>query len=164
MRPCKHGHIRSVMEQTHSERSSQQGRASTISGEVCCISVEMFYRSLCKLLSLNLFSGTGTVGKDKLHIARSDLIVHVEVVWAPLLCTQFSIPRTRAKTPRGIVYADRLVSKARPIVSWYPGVCFFIEHPLGFLKDRPVVQGRPRNTVDDCEYKDDHRPQLYRTK
>jgi len=138
------------------------------------------------MLLLELFSGTGSVGKvfrengwevfsldidpkanptllkDILHVARSDLPEHVDAVWASPLCTHYSIARTKAKTPRNFVYADSLVAKAREIISWYPGVKFFIENPQGLLRHRAVIQGIPRYTVDYCQYKDERWPQLYR--
>ena len=138
------------------------------------------------MILLELFSGTGSVGKvfrenywevfsldidpkanptrcnDILHVARSDLPPRVDAVWASFLCTQYSIARTTAKTPRNSVYADSLVAKAREIISWYPDVPFFIENPQGLLKHRAVIQGIPIYTVDYCQYKDERWPELYR--
>ena len=98
------------------------------------------------MLLLDLFSGTGSVGKvfrenvwavfsldidpkahptlliDILHVARSDLPEHVDAVWASPLCTHYARARTKAKTPRNLVYADSLAAKARDIISWYPDV------------------------------------------
>ena len=103
-----------------------------------------------------------TLCKDILHVARSNLPEHVAAVWASPLCTESSIGRTRANTPRHFVYADSLVAKAREIISWYPDVPFFIENPQGLLKHRAVIQGIPIYTVDYCQYKDERWPQLYR--
>ena len=103
-----------------------------------------------------------TLLKDILHVGRSDLPQHVDAVWASPLCTHYSRARSKAKTPRNFVYADRLVAKAREIISWYPDVPLFIENPQGLLKHRAVIQSIPIYTVDYCQYKDGRWPQLYR--
>ena len=139
------------------------------------------------MLLLELFSGTGSVGKvfrengwevfsldidpkanptllkDILHVAQSDLPQHVDAVWASPLCTHYSRARTTASTPRNFVYADSLVAKAREIISWYPNVPFCIENPQGLLRHRAVIQRIPRYAVDYCQYNDECWPQLYRT-
>lgn len=97
-----------------------------------------------------------------LHVARREMPEHVDAVWASQVCMQESIARPRAKIPHRLLYTDSRVSKARQIISWYPGVPFFIAHPQGLFKDRPVIQRIPRYTVDDCQYKVERWPQLYR--
>ena len=41
---------------------------------------------------------------------------HWDAIWASPDCTQYSIARTTAKTPRDLEGADRLVAKCRDII------------------------------------------------
>ena len=105
--------------------------------------------------ALFLCSGTGSVGKpfresgwEVIDVDRDgrfgaevvvDLHVwdykaafpqgHFDVVWASPDCTQYSVARTSAKTPRDLEGADRLVAKCREIIEYFcPRLCF-IENP-----------------------------------
>ena len=54
---------------------------------------------------------------------------HFDLIWASPDCTQYSIARTTAKTPRELENADRLVAKCREIIDYFePDICF-IENP-----------------------------------
>ena len=84
---------------------------------------------------LELFSGTGSVGKvfeaggwavtsvdilprfgptllkSVLDLAWSDIQMPVDFMWASPPCTHYSRARTTAKTPRGLEGSDRMVQK-----------------------------------------------------
>ena len=78
---------------------------------------------------------------------------HFDVVWASPDCTQYSLCRTRAKTPRDFESADKLVKACRDIIFYLNPRCWFIENPdTGFLKSRPIVEGLPYVRVDYCMY------------
>ena len=86
---------------------------------------------------LELFSGTGSVGKvfgaDGWEVVSLDVdnktnasicadirtwdytifdVGHFDVVWASPVCTHYSRARTTAKTPRDLEWADSLVLRA----------------------------------------------------
>ena len=42
-----------------------------------------------------------------------------DVIWSSPLCDQYSRARTRAKTPRNLALADRLVAKALEIIYYF---------------------------------------------
>ena len=136
---------------------------------------------------LELFSGTGSIGKvfakagwevtsvdndpksgatiiaDINDLDLEELPEEVDLIWASPPCTQYSVARSTARTPRDLVGADRLVRKTLEIIARYPtGTPFFIENPLGLLRTRPVIQGIPRLTIDYCQYRDHRFPPKYR--
>ena len=129
--------------------------------------------------ALFLCSGTGSVGKPfresgwevtdvdrcgkhapdiKVDIHKWDYKAtfsqgHFDVIWASPDCTQYSVARTSAKTPRDLEGADRLVAKCREIIDFYQPRFWFIENPdTGLLKTRDVVAGLPFVRVDYCMY------------
>ena len=126
---------------------------------------------------LELFSGTGSIGK--IFRARGWEVVSVDcdakmqptivadigtfdykmlggyydAVWCSPPCTQYSIARSHAKTPRGLEGADRLVRRCRDIISYFQPLAYFIENPhSGLLKRRDVVSDLPYVVVDYCQY------------
>ena len=126
---------------------------------------------------LELFRGTGSIGK--IFRARGWEVVSVDcdakmqptivadigtfdykmlggyydAVWCSPPCTQYSIARSRAKTPRGLEGADRLVRRCRDIISYFQPLAYFIENPhSGLLKRRDVVSDLPYVVVDYCQY------------
>ena len=126
---------------------------------------------------LELFSGTGSIGK--VFRARGWEVVSVDcdakmqptivadigtfdykmlggfydAVWCSPPCTQYSIARSHAKTPRGLEGADRLVRRCRDIISYFQPLAYFIENPhSGLLKRRDVVSDLPYVVVDYCQY------------
>ena len=126
---------------------------------------------------LELFSGTGSIGK--IFRARGCEVVSVDcdakmqptivadigtfdykmlggyydAVWCSPPCTQYSIARSHAKTPRDLEGADRLVRRCRDIISYYQPLAYFIENPhSGLLKRRDVVSDLPYVVVDYCQY------------
>ena len=79
---------------------------------------------------------------------------HFQVIWASPDCTQYSIARTTAKTPRNFETADKLVQACLDIIEYLQPKYFFVENPnSGYLKTRPVVKGLPYVIVDYCMYK-----------
>ena len=44
---------------------------------------------------------------------------YFDVIWASPECTQYSIARSKAKTPSNLEYADRLVQRALEIIRYH---------------------------------------------
>ena len=83
---------------------------------------------------------------------------YFDVIWASPDCTQYSIARTTAKTPRDLEGADRLVAKCREIIDYFEPNVWFIENPdTGLLKTRPVVAELPFVKLDYCMYGAEYR-------
>ena len=125
---------------------------------------------------LELFSGTGSVGKEweygevvsvdvagkapthQCDILKWDYTIyppgHFDVVWASPPCTQYSVARTKAKTPRDLEGADALVRKALEIIEYFGPRFFFMENPwTGMLRHREVVAALPPpKKVSYCKY------------
>ena len=78
---------------------------------------------------------------------------HFDIIWASPDCTQYSIARTTAKTPRNFERADALVSACVEIIKYLQPRCFFIENPdSGLLKHRCCINYLPYVRVDYCMY------------
>lgn len=129
---------------------------------------------------LELFSGTGSVGKAFMRLGWQVISVdvtgkamqptyeidvlkwkymdmfppgHFSVIWASPPCVHYSLARTTATTHRDLVGADRLVRKTLDIVKFYNPRYFFVESPQsGLLKTRPVIQGYDFCDLDYCKY------------
>ena len=125
---------------------------------------------------LELFAGTGSIGKvfgekgwevislDMDPKAKATITTDIrdwdytiyppgyfDVVWASPCCTQYSIARKRAKTPRDLVGADSLVQMALEIINYFEPAVYFIENPAtGLLKTRTFMSGLPYTDVDYC--------------
>ncbi len=67
-------------------------------------------------------------------------------------CTQYSLARVKAKTPRNFQLADAMVAKAVEIMLYLDADMWTIENPNGLLKKRDVVAHLPCHTVDYCAY------------
>ena len=134
---------------------------------------------------LELFSGTGSIGKvfaaagwmvtsvdleprfnptlcmNVLDLEPSMIDGPVDLLWGSPPCTHYSKARTRAKTPRDLVGSDRLVQKVLDLAAHYQ--CpFFMENPQGLLMHRDVVRGISMRLIDYCMYADDRFPVFYR--
>ena len=129
---------------------------------------------------LELFSGTGSVGKvfrlfghtvinvditsagghvptRLVDILNRDYKIYspreFRFIWASPPCTHYSMARTLAKTPRDFPYYDGLVKKTLEIIDWFEPDVWIMENPSsGYLKTRPVVQGLPFKDIDYCSY------------
>jgi site-specific DNA-cytosine methylase len=78
---------------------------------------------------------------------------HFDVVWASPVCTHYSRARTKAKTPRDLVWADSLVLKALEVIEYFKPRCWFLENPQsGLLTTRPFMFEHPYTDVDYCRY------------
>ena len=126
---------------------------------------------------LELFSGTGSIGK--VFSARGWEVVSIDndartnptivanigtfdynmlggrfdAVWCSPPCVQYSIARSKAKTPRDLEGADRLVRRCRDIISHFQPQALFLEDlHSGLLKRREVVSDLPYVVVDYCQY------------
>jgi len=139
---------------------------------------------------LELFSGTGSVGKVCKELGWNVISVdrdlpathkvdimdfdykqyaknHFDVVWGSPPCTEYSrlqdtwIGRVR----KGKLYnkeqqeiemkeADKLVLKTLEIIDYFKPHYYFIENPLGRLKDRDIMKDIPYHIVDYCRYCD----------
>ncbi len=125
---------------------------------------------------LELFSGTGSVGKafkelgwevisvdidtksdatihkDILHLEPADIPKKPDFIWASPPCTMYSIARTNAKIPRDLEGSDALVQRTLALVEHYQAP-FMMENPhSGLLKTRAVVAGIPMRVLDYCRW------------
>ena len=128
---------------------------------------------------LDLFSGTGSVGKvfaqrgykvvsfDNMPRARPSILVdvlewyyksqfkpgHFDVIFCSPPCEHFSQARTTA--PRDLDKADQVVQKALEIIRYFKPRKWFLENPRkGLLLERPYMAGIPFVDVDYCQFSD----------
>ncbi len=139
---------------------------------------------------LELFSGTGSVGKcckelgwdvvsvdlilpatHKIDIMKFDYKQypknHFAIVWASPPCTEYSklqdcwIGRkrkgelyTKEIQELNMIEADKLVLKALEIIEYFNPEYWFMENPLGRMKDRKIMKDIFYHIVDYCMYSD----------
>ena len=130
---------------------------------------------------LELFSGTGSVGRPWREAGHRVFSVDLDpreapdfcgdirewdykgletpdVIWASCPCEQYSIARTRAKTPRNFDLADSLVARAWEIIQHFqalnPELGWFVENPATSLLWSRAVENElyPRVKLDYCAY------------
>jgi hypothetical protein len=77
-----------------------------------------------------------------------------DLIWASPCCTHYSKARTKAKTPRDLVWADSLVAAALRIQEACACPMLFENPASGLLPRRDIVRGIPYATVDYCMYHD----------
>ena len=76
-----------------------------------------------------------------------------DFIWCSPPCTQYSIARTKAKTPRDLEGSDAVVQQCLDIIRYWRPRYWIIENPqTGLLKTREVVQGLDFKDVDYCMY------------
>ena len=64
-----------------------------------------------------------------------------DAIWMSPVCTHYSLARSRAKLPRDMPSADRLVAAALALARHF-ACSYFMENPqTGYLKTRQVVAG-----------------------
>ena len=126
---------------------------------------------------LELYSGTGSIGrafaaagwkvtsvdirtdfhpticKSVLDLEPDDIDGRVDLVWGSPPCTQYSVARTKAKTPRDLEGSDMLVAKVFELAGYF-GCPYFIENPFGLLRTRPLMQDKRVCLIDYCIYND----------
>ena len=127
---------------------------------------------------LELFSGTGSVGKvfrdagwdvtsvDMDPAAGATITCDITrfnyeafepgtftMIWSSPPCTHYSIARTKAKTPRDLEGSDKIVQRTLDIIGYFRPLLWFMENPgTGLLAKRPVVAGLPYKKVTYCSY------------
>ena len=130
---------------------------------------------------LELFSGTGSVGKPWREAGHEVISVDVDsrygpeicedilqlsycklptpdVIWASCPCVEYSMARTRAKHPRNLRLADSLVAKTLEIITYFqrenPDLIWFIENGAStMLWGRDVAKTLTNYVVlDYCQF------------
>ena len=132
-----------------------------------------------KMRLLELFSGTGSIGRafgKNFEVVSVDIDPaantthtcdilefdyrqypqdHFAAIWASPPCTMYSRARTRAKNPRDLEGADRLVAKTLEIIAYFDPICWAFENVgTGLLPKRRIVDGLPCSFVTYCKYAD----------
>ena len=106
-------------------------------------------------MSLDIDPKTGAdVICDLLTWEYTDSLEPPAVIWCSPPCTMYSRARTRAKTPRDLEGADKLVQRCLDIIAYWKPKVWFMENPqTGLLKSRlHLVQGLPFVDLDYCMY------------
>ena len=122
---------------------------------------------------LELFSGTGSVGKVakskghsviSLDLKNSDINTdtlnwdykmyepeYFDFIWASPPCTEYSIAKRVGV--RNIDYANSIVLKTLEIIDYLKPKYYVIENPqTGLLKNQPFMNGIDFTDVDYCKY------------
>lgn len=126
---------------------------------------------------LELFSGTGSVGNEMLKLKKVDSVHSIDIhpkynpttctdilkwnykqfppgyfhmIWASPPCTEYSLAKTRA--PRDLELADKIVKRTLKIIKYYNPRHWFLENPVGLLKQRSFMQPLKMNTCTYCKY------------
>ena len=122
---------------------------------------------------LELFSGTGSVGKVarsrgfdvvSLDLKNADINCDIlqwnykeypsgyfQFVWASPPCTEYSIAKQTGV--RKIDEANKIVLKTIEIIEYFNPTIWFIENPqTGLLKNQEFMNEKPYKDVDYCKY------------
>ena len=74
-------------------------------------------------------------------------------IWASPPCTMHNIARSKAKTPRDLEGADKIVNRCKDILKHVDPPCWCIEHPQsGVLKTRDRLLDLPYIDITYCSY------------
>ena len=137
-------------------------------------------RHICKKLALDLFSGTGSVGRALSNLGFDVISLDINpkfspdivcdilnwdfkntryrpgdfwVIAAGVPCTEYSQAKTTGE--RNLAHADSLVAKTLEIINWFNPKLWLIENPRGgLLKDREIVRDLNYIDVDYCQFCD----------
>lgn len=125
-------------------------------------------------IMLELFSGTGSVGKvaeemgmtvisldrdmqadlqcDIMDWDYKELPRHTfDIIWASPPCTEYSMAKTCGI--RDIIGANNVVKRTLDIIEYFKPKYWMIENPqTGLLKDQPFMYAIPYNDLDYCKY------------
>ena len=125
---------------------------------------------------LELFSGTGSVGRAFEALGWDVISLDInpgatitsnildwdykiydpgafDFIWASPPCTEYSIARTTARTPRDFVGADAIVSRALEIIEYFGPLLWLMENPqTGHLKNRAIMADIPFQDVTYCKH------------
>jgi hypothetical protein len=109
---------------------------------------------MTRLRVLELFSGTGSIGRQ--FLARGHEVISLDLdprnspticanlmdwrykslprgyfdaIWASCPCENYSIARSSARTPRDLMVADSLVLRTQELIDWFTPRCYFVENP-----------------------------------
>ena len=78
---------------------------------------------------------------------------HFDFIHSSTPCDQYSIARSKAKTPRNLELADGLALKSLEIIAYFRPKAWTIENPAtSMLRRRTFMQGRRYHVVSYCSY------------
>ena len=70
--------------------------------------------------------------------------MHFDCIWASPPCTEYSIARTTAKTPRNLELADDNARRTEEIIAYLQPRTWWVENPwTGMLRKREVAASFP---------------------
>ena len=105
-----------------------------------------------------------TLCKDIFEVQREDLPKQIDVLWASVVCTTWSVASLRhywvngkpknIKTWIGIAMLMKTLTLIEEIKKDNLKLIWFIENPRGMMRKHPLVQKLHRKTVTYCQYGD----------
>lgn len=102
--------------------------------------------------------------KNMLDVEVSDLPKDIDILWASPPCTTFSIANTQhgyknfipttTKAALGLAYVLKTLELIKEIKLSRPGLIWFIENPMGYLRKFPMMTKIHKTHVWYCRYGD----------